>query len=187
MQFLWTPRRVPYGGFGFGVYGAMSSDESSEDEEVEEVDNGSDDMDADEAGPPAGLPLAFGKQGVEDSVAEEEKQAKEETKKEKEEADLKQQTMELQWKSYVSNLKKSGTLHSALAICDVSGSMSGQPMEVHLLRSISTPNSESVHCQTLHHTDCAAGQMQCTACLNSPHGSLHVHITRLCTASSFQG
>lgn len=40
------------------------------------------------------------------------------------------ETMELQWKSYVSNLKASGTLSSALAVCDVSGSMSGEPMEV---------------------------------------------------------
>ena len=41
-----------------------------------------------------------------------------------------QQTMELQWKSYVMNLKASGTLSSALAVCDVSGSMTGQPMQV---------------------------------------------------------
>ena len=40
------------------------------------------------------------------------------------------ETMELQWKSYVSNLKASGVLSNALAVCDVSGSMSGQPMEV---------------------------------------------------------
>ncbi len=40
------------------------------------------------------------------------------------------ETMELQWKSYVNNLKESGTLSNALAVCDVSGSMSGQPMEV---------------------------------------------------------
>lgn len=41
-----------------------------------------------------------------------------------------QQTMELQWKSYVSNLKASGSLSSALAVCDVSGSMAGEPMQV---------------------------------------------------------
>lgn len=58
-----------------------------------------------------------------DSVSEEQKKAKQEE-------DMKQQTMELQWKSYVTNLKKSGTLSSALSVCDVSGSMSGQPMEV---------------------------------------------------------
>ena len=40
------------------------------------------------------------------------------------------ETMELQWKSYVNNLKQSGSLSNALAVCDVSGSMSGQPMEV---------------------------------------------------------
>ena len=40
------------------------------------------------------------------------------------------ETMELQWTSYVNNLKASGCLSNALAVCDVSGSMSGQPMEV---------------------------------------------------------
>lgn len=38
--------------------------------------------------------------------------------------------MELQWSSYVDNLKAAGSLTNALAICDVSGSMSGLPMEV---------------------------------------------------------
>lgn len=42
------------------------------------------------------------------------------------------ETMELQWKSYVSNLKESGALSNALAVCDVSGSMNGQPMQVSL-------------------------------------------------------
>ena len=51
------------------------------------------------------------------------------------EEDASTQTMELQWKSYVSNLKASGTLSSALAVCDVSGSMSGEPMQV-LLTSV---------------------------------------------------
>ena len=32
---------------------------------------------------------------------------------------------ELQWKSYVENLKKSGLFESCLSVCDVSGSMSG--------------------------------------------------------------
>ena len=40
------------------------------------------------------------------------------------------ETMQLQWESYVRKLKESGTLSNALAVCDVSGSMSGQPMEV---------------------------------------------------------
>ena len=43
---------------------------------------------------------------------------------------LSEQVSELQWKSYVENLKKSGILESALAIADVSGSMNGTPMEV---------------------------------------------------------
>lgn len=51
-------------------------------------------------------------------------------KAEVQEQDMKQQTMELQWKSYVTNLKKSGTLSSALSVCDVSGSMSGEPIQV---------------------------------------------------------
>ena len=38
--------------------------------------------------------------------------------------------MQLQWESYVRKLKESGTLSNALAVCDVSGSMSGLPMEV---------------------------------------------------------
>ena len=40
------------------------------------------------------------------------------------------ETMELQWKSYVANLKASGSLTSAMAVCDVSGSMCGEPMQV---------------------------------------------------------
>ena len=40
------------------------------------------------------------------------------------------ETMELQWKDYVTKLKESGTLSSALAMADVSGSMSGTPMQV---------------------------------------------------------
>ena len=39
-------------------------------------------------------------------------------------------TMELQWQSYVDKLKEAGSLSNALAICDVSGSMTGLPMEV---------------------------------------------------------
>jgi Domain of unknown function (DUF2828) len=44
--------------------------------------------------------------------------------------DQSEQVAELQWKSYVDNLKKSGVLDSALAVADVSGSMMGTPMEV---------------------------------------------------------
>ena len=38
--------------------------------------------------------------------------------------------VEAQWKAYVGDLRKSGTFSSALAIADVSGSMSGTPMHV---------------------------------------------------------
>ncbi len=51
----------------------------------------------------------------------------------KESSALSLKTMELQWKDYVTKLKESGTLSSALAIADVSGSMMGEPMEVGLL------------------------------------------------------
>lgn len=39
-------------------------------------------------------------------------------------------TMELQWKDYVTKLKECGTLSSAVAMADVSGSMCGEPMQV---------------------------------------------------------
>lgn len=58
-------------------------------------------------------------------------------------------TMELQWLSYVSNLKKSGTLSNALAVCDVSGSMSGLPMQVRL------------SCRNLPHITCSRSR-QCS-------------------------
>ncbi|XP_046652378.1 uncharacterized protein LOC124343193 isoform X2 [Daphnia pulicaria] len=45
---------------------------------------------------------------------------------------------ELQWKSYVENLKKSGLFESCLSVCDVSGSMSGIPMEVAIALSLLT-------------------------------------------------
>ncbi len=45
-------------------------------------------------------------------------------------SDLSVETMELQWKDYVAKLKASGALSSALAIADVSPSMSGLPMQV---------------------------------------------------------
>ncbi|WVZ09551.1 hypothetical protein V8G54_014081 [Vigna mungo] len=37
---------------------------------------------------------------------------------------------ELQWKRVVDDLKKKGTMKSCLAVCDVSGSMDGLPLEV---------------------------------------------------------
>ncbi|XP_047176118.1 uncharacterized protein LOC124843419 [Vigna umbellata] len=37
---------------------------------------------------------------------------------------------ELQWKRVVDDLKKKGSMKSCLAVCDVSGSMNGVPMEV---------------------------------------------------------
>lgn len=45
---------------------------------------------------------------------------------------------ELQWQSYVDNLKKSGVLQSAISVCDVSGSMSGDPMIVAIALSLLT-------------------------------------------------
>jgi len=43
---------------------------------------------------------------------------------------------EMQWKSYVDNLKKIGSFESALAVCDVSGSMAGEPMLVAIALSL---------------------------------------------------
>ena len=43
---------------------------------------------------------------------------------------------QLQWNDYVEKLRKVGTLTGALAVCDVSGSMSGTPMEVAIALSI---------------------------------------------------
>ncbi|KAG7583286.1 Uncharacterized conserved protein UCP015417 vWA [Arabidopsis suecica] len=40
------------------------------------------------------------------------------------------QVAELQWKRMVDDLKEKGSLTNCMAICDVSGSMSGEPMEV---------------------------------------------------------
>lgn len=42
------------------------------------------------------------------------------------------ETMELQWKDYVTQLKESGTLSNALAVADVSASMFGEPIQVGL-------------------------------------------------------
>ncbi|KAI3656491.1 hypothetical protein MP638_007422 [Amoeboaphelidium occidentale] len=40
------------------------------------------------------------------------------------------EVMNAQWNRYLSDLRKSGTFQSAMAVCDVSGSMSGTPMDV---------------------------------------------------------
>uniref|UniRef100_A0A6B2LBR1 VWFA domain-containing protein n=1 Tax=Arcella intermedia TaxID=1963864 RepID=A0A6B2LBR1_9EUKA len=47
-------------------------------------------------------------------------------------------TTEAQWAAYVESLRKSGTLDSSMAVCDVSGSMSGEPMEVAIALSLLT-------------------------------------------------
>lgn len=49
-----------------------------------------------------------------------------------------EQVAELQWDSYVNNLKKAGLLQSCLPVCDVSGSMHGEPMEVAIALSLLT-------------------------------------------------
>lgn len=119
--------RVLHGGYGY------SSDEASEEEDGDESTA---DMDAGEGTPAQGVPPAGAKEDTSDQQhadhqTEEEKRKEKEKNKKK--GDAKQQTMELQWKSYVTNLKKNGTLSSALSVCDVSGSMAGQPMEVSLI------------------------------------------------------
>ncbi|KAF9130216.1 hypothetical protein BG015_004039 [Linnemannia schmuckeri] len=50
--------------------------------------------------------------------------------------ELRVKTVEAQWKSYVDRLAASGTMDSTIAICDVSGSMSGEPMEVAIALSL---------------------------------------------------
>ena len=45
-------------------------------------------------------------------------------------------TAQLQWDDYVAKLRASGSLSSALAVCDVSGSMAGTPMDVAIALSI---------------------------------------------------
>ncbi|KAG0246060.1 hypothetical protein BGX31_004714 [Mortierella sp. GBA43] len=52
------------------------------------------------------------------------------------EDELSIKTAEAQWKSYVDRLAKTGTMSSAMAMCDVSGSMSGTPMEVAIALSL---------------------------------------------------
>ena len=47
-----------------------------------------------------------------------------------------EEVAELQWQSYVDNLKKVGTFESALAVCDVSGSMEGDPMDAAIALSL---------------------------------------------------
>ncbi|KAG0287656.1 hypothetical protein BGZ96_008448 [Linnemannia gamsii] len=50
--------------------------------------------------------------------------------------ELRVKTVEAQWKSYVDRLAQLGTMDSTIAICDVSGSMSGDPMEVAIALSL---------------------------------------------------
>ncbi|KAF9125193.1 hypothetical protein BGW39_007606 [Mortierella sp. 14UC] len=50
--------------------------------------------------------------------------------------DLRIKTIEAQWKSYVDRLAASGKMESTIAICDVSSSMSGTPMEVAIALSL---------------------------------------------------
>ncbi|KAG0033273.1 hypothetical protein BGZ81_008858 [Podila clonocystis] len=50
--------------------------------------------------------------------------------------DLRVKTMDAQWNAYVDKLAEEGKMKSSLAICDVSGSMSGEPMEVAVALSL---------------------------------------------------
>eukprot|EP01038_Epipyxis_sp_PR26KG_P016977 gene16977-23320_t len=58
---------------------------------------------------------------------------------------------ELQWKSYVNNMKSQGQFSSCLAVCDVSGSMEGTPMFAAismslLISELSSPPFQNVVC-----------------------------------------
>ncbi|KAF9421933.1 hypothetical protein BGZ94_008711 [Podila epigama] len=50
--------------------------------------------------------------------------------------DLRVRTLNAQWDAYVNKLAKNGKIRSSLAICDVSGSMCGEPMEVAIALSL---------------------------------------------------
>ncbi|KAF9380116.1 hypothetical protein CPB97_008547 [Podila verticillata] len=50
--------------------------------------------------------------------------------------DLRVKTMDAQWNAYVDKLAENGKMKSSLAICDVSGSMSGEPMQVAVALSL---------------------------------------------------
>ena len=56
-----------------------------------------------------------------------------------------EQVTELQWNDYVEKLTRSGHLQSALAVCDVSGSMDGEPMSVAVALSLLTAAFPSRH------------------------------------------
>ena len=58
---------------------------------------------------------------------------------------------ELQWKSYVEDVRSRGTLSNCLAVCDVSGSMCGEPLTAAvsmsmLLAEISKPPYNNIFC-----------------------------------------
>jgi len=112
-----------------------------------------------------------------DSTAEEKSASGEE------EMDTSIEVMEAQWKAYVEKLRESGELSSALAICDVSGSMEGQPMEVsppcilqmlgssHLHRSAAQGSCSShLLCMQLYPGCCSFA----AACLANLTACLHV-------------
>lgn len=71
--------------------------------------------------------------------------------------------MELQWKDYVAKLKASGTLSSTLAMADVSGSMSGLPMQVAPSAAI-TAVHVAITCLAL--SDCDESEDDSASCQN---------------------
>ena len=75
-------------------------------------------------------------------------------------SDTGMEVAEAQWKAYVQKLREGGELSSAMAICDVSGSMHGQPMEARTLTANPYPSQWS--CQE-EHTTIHLYKYRCTA------------------------
>ena len=111
-----------------------------------------------------------------DTDSQQSSEGKDEHGKAVEEPDNMLAVVELQWKAYVDQLKQSGSLHSAMAVCDVSGSMSGIPMEVSCASSCLT--------HIFHVWQISGGGFTCSCltadvlcCLHANGGGLHLQLS----------
>lgn len=84
------------------------------------------------------------------------------------------QVAEVQWSSYVNALKERGQLSNAVAVCDVSGSMSGKPMEVCIALGLLTAQVTKAPWQNNVITFSADPQFH-----TLPDGSLHEKVQSL--------
>ena len=62
-------------------------------------------------------------------------------------SELGMETVEAQWAEYVDKLRESGSFSSALAVADVSGSMSGTPMNVRARTLARQSHCEALMCR----------------------------------------